>query len=112
MHCILTQRRKGAEMGTSARDLHVNTTMKTTLPLLFLCAIPLLVAAQDAKQPAKKKLSENPAFAPVQDVVGLPRVLVIGDSISIGYQIPLRESLKGKANVHRPVDNCGPTSRG
>jgi acyl-CoA thioesterase-1 len=56
--------------------------------------------------------SEYPAFAPVQDAARLPRVLIIGDSISIGYQVPLREALKGKANVHRPATNYGPTTRG
>src|SRR6185503_14433628 len=68
--------------------------------------------AIDKKAPAKKKAEANPAYAPVQDVAGLPRVLIIGDSISIGYQEPLREALKGKANVHRPMTNCGPTTRG
>ncbi len=48
----------------------------------------------------------------VDDVPGLPRVLLIGDSISIGYTLPVREMLDGKANVHRPPTNCGPTTRG
>jgi acyl-CoA thioesterase-1 len=39
-------------------------------------------------------------------------VLLIGDSISIGYTLPVREQLAGKANVHRPPANCGPTTRG
>ena len=51
-------------------------------------------------------------FAPVQDKPGLPRVLLIGDSISIGYTVPVRRLLEGKANVHRAPTNCGPTTRG
>jgi len=51
-------------------------------------------------------------LTPIQDVAGLPRVLLVGDSISIGYTIPTRKLLEGKANVHRPIANCGPTSRG
>jgi acyl-CoA thioesterase-1 len=51
-------------------------------------------------------------MAPIQDQAGLPRVLLIGDSISIGYTLPVRQLLKGKANVHRPQANCGPTTRG
>ena len=39
-------------------------------------------------------------------------VLLIGDSISIGYTLPVRELLKGKANVHRIPTNGGPTTRG
>ena len=36
---------------------------------------------------AQKKRRVNPAMAPVEDVDGLPRVLLIGDSISIGYTV-------------------------
>ena len=60
----------------------------------------------------KKKKNIRPVFAPVKDVAGLPRVLLIGDSISIGYTLQVRNALKGKANVHRPPANCGPTIRG
>jgi acyl-CoA thioesterase-1 len=54
----------------------------------------------------------NPALQDVEDVSGLPRVLLIGDSISMGYTVPVRELLKGKANVHRIPANGGPTSNG
>ncbi|OGV53377.1 MAG: hypothetical protein A2X49_04285 [Lentisphaerae bacterium GWF2_52_8] len=37
----------------------------------------------------------------------LPSVLVIGDSISLGYTPILRQALKGKANVFHPPTNCG-----
>jgi acyl-CoA thioesterase-1 len=49
----------------------------------------------------------------------LPNVLLLGDSISIGYHAGVAELLKGKANVFRPVnprngaaDNCSDTSKG
>jgi len=48
----------------------------------------------------------------VEDVPGLPRVLLIGDSISRGYTLAVRKSLAGKANVHRAPANCGPTATG
>jgi len=51
-------------------------------------------------------------LAPIEDAPGLPRVLLIGDSISIGYTLPVRERLKGRANVHRIPANGGPTIRG
>jgi acyl-CoA thioesterase-1 len=76
-----------------------------------LVVVTLTAAGQEAK-PKAKKAAANPAYAKVDDVAGLPRVLILGDSISIGYQAPLREALKGKANVHRPATNCGPTTRG
>lgn len=58
---------------------------------------------------AGEKPRTDPAFVPVADVSGLPRVLLLGDSISMGYTLPVREALKGKANVHRPPTNCSST---
>ena len=54
----------------------------------------------------------DPSLVPVQETPGLPRVLLIGDSISMGYTIPVRELLKGKANVLRVMENCGESARG
>ena len=51
-------------------------------------------------------------FEPIQDDPNLPRVLLIGDSISVGYTLAVRELLEGKANVHRPPTNCGNTDKG
>lgn len=42
----------------------------------------------------------------------LPNVLILGDSISIGYTRQVRKGLAGKANVFRPKANCGDTPRG
>lgn len=53
--------------------------------------------------------AQNPALAPVEDVAGLPRVLLIGDSISIGYTLPARAMLAGKANVHHIPENGAST---
>jgi acyl-CoA thioesterase-1 len=55
------------------------------------------------KQPAEKL---HPTCVPVEDVPGLPRVLLIGDSVSMQYTLPVRAELKGIANVHRPPVNC------
>jgi len=51
-------------------------------------------------------------YAPITDAPGLPRVLILGDSISIGYTLPARAALAGVANVHRAGENCGPTTFG
>lgn len=48
----------------------------------------------------------------VADDPRLPRVLLIGDSISRGYTQAVRAALAGKANVHRAPENCGPTANG
>ena len=48
----------------------------------------------------------------VVDDPDLPRGLLIGDSISRGYTLPVRTYLAGKANVHRAPENCGSTLSG
>ena len=80
---------------------------------------PAVPAVPDGAKPtpaapaaAKPKPRPDPSLAPVQDTPGLPRVLLIGDSISMGYTLPVRELLDGKANVHRIPENGGPTTRG
>lgn len=60
----------------------------------------------------KDMLDNNPAYLPIVDLGDLPRVLLIGDSVSVGYTIPVRRALRGKANVHRPLENCGSTVKG
>lgn len=48
----------------------------------------------------------------IEDDPRLPRVLLIGDSISNGYAVPVRRLLAGRANVHRIPANGGPSSNG
>ncbi|MBN2448233.1 MAG: SGNH/GDSL hydrolase family protein [Phycisphaerae bacterium] len=48
----------------------------------------------------------------VEDDPKLPRVLLIGDSISRGYTLPVRKELAGKVNLHRAPANCGDTKYG
>lgn len=48
----------------------------------------------------------------VADDSKLPRVLLIGDSVSRGYTQAVRRELAGKVNVHRAPANCGPTASG
>ena len=67
-------------------------------------------AGGNKKAPAKR--APSPSLAAIDDVPGLPRVLLLGDSISMGYTIPVRTRLAGRANVHRPPENCGDTARG
>jgi lysophospholipase L1-like esterase len=54
----------------------------------------------------------NPAFNPGPETPGLPRVMIIGDSISIGYTQPTRDLLSGQAVVQRNYGNGGMTTRG
>lgn len=80
------------------------------LPRFFVVSMAsALMAASSLSGADGEKKAVDPALAPVDDVDGLPRVLLLGDSISIGYTLPVREALKGKANVHRPPTNCSST---
>lgn len=79
--------------------------MRSLLPLLLIISMTELLHAQPANTP-------EPVFAPITDDAKLPRVLLIGDSISIGYTLAVREQLAGKANVHRIPENGGPTTNG
>jgi lysophospholipase L1-like esterase len=85
--------------------------MKPILATIALASIALGLQAQEPKT-AEKKKEANPVLSPVTDVPGLPRVLIIGDSISMGYTLPVRKLLEGKANVHRIPVNGGPTKNG
>jgi acyl-CoA thioesterase-1 len=42
----------------------------------------------------------------------LPKVLILGDSISLGYTPVVRKLLEGKAEVLRPRENCQHTATG
>lgn len=87
-------------------------SLRSLLLIVLAAALaPLLpVAAAEKKAPVKKTV--DPALAPVADVAGLPRVLLLGDSISIGYTLLVRARLADKANVHRPAENCSDTAKG
>lgn len=80
--------------------------------LLGVAALMLALGDGLSGQVADKAKKPDPAFAAVKDDPKLPRVLLIGDSISIGYTGPTQKLLAGKANVHRIAENGGPTSNG
>ncbi|MHC4309280.1 MAG: alpha/beta hydrolase fold domain-containing protein [Planctomycetota bacterium] len=78
----------------------------------FLTSLGYLKAKSKPNQPKKRQARVNPVFAPIEDDPGLPRILLIGDSISIGYTLPARKLLTGKANVHRVPTNARHTGIG
>lgn len=61
---------------------------------------------------ADKLAGRVTAWDYVKDDPKLPRVLLIGDSISRGYTLATRKALADVANVHRAPENCGPTANG
>jgi len=109
------------------RDRAVAIAYRKATKALDDAAARAMVTADPAIEPLLKKLPrarnagetaadsdglKNPAIAPITDVPGLPRVLLIGDSISIGYTLDVRALLKEKANVHRIPVNGGATEIG
>lgn len=61
---------------------------------------------------ADKVAGRSNAWDFVADDSSLPRILLIGDSVSRGYTQAVRKALAGQANVHRAPANCGPTASG
>ena len=89
--------------------------MRAIIPILALTGILLHQTASAAQTPpptakpeagskaeSSKKL--NWSFTPDP---ALPNVLILGDSISIGYTLEVRKLLEGKANVFRPLNTRG-----
>ena len=66
-------------------------------------------AWREAVGEAKKRYAGHPAFAWPEPDPSLQNVLLIGDSISIGYTREVRRRLEGVANVFRVPDNARST---
>jgi hypothetical protein len=62
-----------------------------------------VVAAMDVRPRVDPRTVDDPK---------LPRILVVGDSISMNYHAAAKTALKGIANYHRVDGNCGPSDRG
>jgi acyl-CoA thioesterase-1 len=72
-----------------------------------------LSAVMAADVPSAKATKSAPPvakefIAPLDDPK-LPRVLIIGDSVSVAYTLDVRKNLAGVANVHRIAANGGST---
>ena len=116
--------------------------MKPVFAILLLClaaCVSGVFGASPEPSAALEGVTDRPAdpppaagadaqpYTPAADLRGtwrfqadprLPKVLILGDSISIAYTLPVRQALQGKANVFRPLqpngqpENCGDTTRG
>jgi lysophospholipase L1-like esterase len=95
-----------------------------TLPFAYAGIVSdVVVNGEKRKTPAPVSAEQPLFYTPAEDLAGLaktqrerndglPNVLLIGDSISIGYTPPVRTLLEGIANVERPGTNCGDTRSG
>lgn len=91
-------RRKAA---MTSEQLAWEETLEANLGRFYL---PLYYQDKDA--------GHETAWDYVKDDSALPRMLIIGDSISRGYTLAVRHALAGRVNVHRAPANCGPTASG
>jgi acyl-CoA thioesterase-1 len=83
-----------------------NSLFRFVLPT-FALATTIVVSTSDAEETPAKTASADQ-----------PRILILGDSISIGYTPYVQETLKGEAFVYRPLkadgshENCADTTNG
>ena len=95
------------------------TTSVSTAFAVALLVSHLAPVALAAPSPSSANTAGTPnasalrraSTVPIKDDPRLPRVLLIGDSIAMGYTLPLRQLLAGKANVHYPGENCHDSRR-
>jgi acyl-CoA thioesterase-1 len=84
--------------------------------LTVLLLLPVTIRAAPEAGSVAETAKREWAFTPDP---ALPNVLILGDSISIGYTLEVRAFLKGKANIFRPLtlngkgaENCSGTTLG
>ena len=103
-------------VGEKAFEVHVRRG-QTSVPVYGLagradCKPWVTRARVTARKDGESLVAEEVVLSPVGDQAAaddskLPRMLVVGDSISLNYLGPLRKALAGKVNVHHPPTNCG-----
>ncbi|MEY2598415.1 MAG: hypothetical protein RLZZ142_674 [Verrucomicrobiota bacterium] len=80
---------------------------------LAVAGLPLGAPGAAPFQPEAGSLAETKAKPSAWEFTpdpALPNVLILGDSISIGYTLGVRGALAGKANVYRPMAGKGPAN--
>jgi hypothetical protein len=94
-------------LAAGLRKAHLIADMtRSLLTALFLTAAFQSATAELAEKSELYTGKEyTNAFAMPEDDPALPDVLLIGDSISIGYTVDVRKLLKGKADVFRIPGN-------
>jgi len=103
----------GVELSTNPPGIRGFVTILLFSVLLGAACSPVPETSPPEKSEAEiaweeevgRDVFHEPAFAYVDDDPDLPRILLIGDSISIQYTSAVRDLLKGKANVHRIPKN-------
>ena len=91
--------------------IHKRNSLITTLAAIVMLGTLNGIAKPYVPEAGSQELTKNhPEKSPVTMDANLPNVLIIGDSISIGYTGLVSTQLKGKANViHNPGNAEGTT---
>ena len=107
------QTKKTAKMHYTGRSRYGRRVWLRWGFLLGLAWVVLAAQRAGAGQAEERAFAQTYGYsAAAVDDPALPRVLLIGDSISIGYTVEVRRILAGRANVHRIAANGGPTQQG
>jgi hypothetical protein len=85
--------------------------------MMMICSTAALLLMTGLSSPGDSEFYTPPqdeSALNAQPIVDpkLPNVLLIGDSISLGYTLEVRKLLAAKANLLRPPVNCGDTETG
>ncbi len=90
------------------------TAHNRPLPVLAMLMVVTAAALAGPDRPVEADLHHHlkDAFKNPAEGVDKPRVLIIGDSISLGYTNPVRVKLKDRALVMHPPVNCQDTAYG
>jgi hypothetical protein len=105
----------GSVVHVSASSKRRNRTILRIVCMTAFLSGSLFAQQKAADAPPSASVDNeppDPAFVQVPEDPHLPRVLIMGDSISMGYTWEVRKRLAGKANVQHPDVNCGPSEFG
>ena len=80
-------------------------SISISIVLVLTTLIPLHAKKTELQKELYTGKEYSDAFSNPKDNPDLPNVLIIGDSISIGYTVEVRKRLKGKADVFRIPTN-------
>ena len=91
---------------------------KTDVAMFVVCILLGMLSTANAAEElhSREELYEGPQYRRAktnpEDDPEFPNALIIGDSISIGYTIPVRKLLKEKVDIFRIPDNARDTGYG
>ena len=90
----------------------MNKSLLRILPALALIATAFVTATGESTAEIGNDITAKNQLMNSGQTRIVPKVLIIGDSISLGYTAQVRNRLHGIAEVNRPKENCKYTGYG